>query len=95
MQFLVTSRLLPRLSFEECLLFPGGHRSVWITHLDRVAKLLLLRLQSAETDVFICKSRMTMEQLAAAGFQRRGLCYVMPAHDGSIHAPEARIGHND
>jgi hypothetical protein len=78
--------------FDESLTLPNLRRSVWITHVDRIVKLVLLKRQIDAADVGICMSRMTVRQLKEAGVSEKKLCYITPAQDGTIKPRRIVIG---
>jgi hypothetical protein len=63
-----------------------------ITHVDRSAKLHILKQRMKKADMGICMSRMTLEQLVLSGIPREKLCYITPAHDGEVVPRRIVIG---
>ena len=63
-----------------------------ITHVDRLAKQYVLKQRLKKTEMGICMSRMTLEQLVLSGIPRRKLCYITPAHDGNTNPRRIVIG---
>jgi hypothetical protein len=63
-----------------------------ITHVDRFAKLHILKRRLEKFDLGICLSRMTLERLVLSGIPRHKLCYITPAHDGNIKPNRIVIG---
>jgi len=70
----------------------SARTSLAITHVDRPAKLHVLKQRLRHADVGICMSRMTMDQLARSGIPREKLCYILPAHDGDVRARRIVLG---
>jgi len=69
-----------------------GGNTLSITHVDRPAKLHVLKQRMTKVDMGICMSRMSLEQLVLAGIPRQKLCYITPAHDGSVKPNRIVIG---
>lgn len=63
-----------------------------ITHVDRPAKLHVLKQRLKKADMGICMSRMTLEQLVLSSIPRQRLCYITPAHDGEVKPKRIVIG---
>jgi hypothetical protein len=63
-----------------------------ITHVDRPAKLHVLKQRLKKADMGICMSRMTLEQLVLSGIPRQKVCYITPAHDGKVKPKRIVIG---
>jgi len=63
-----------------------------ITHVDRAAKMHVLKQRLLKADMGICMSRMTLERLVSSGIPRRQLCYIIPAHDGNVKPKKIVIG---
>lgn len=63
-----------------------------ITHVDRPAKLHVLKRRLRKADMGICMSRMTLEQLVSSGVPRHRLCYITPAHDGNVKPRKIVVG---
>jgi hypothetical protein len=66
--------------------------TIAITHVDRPAKLHVLKQRLKRADLGICMSRMSLEQLALCGIPREKLCYILPAHDGDVSPRRIVIG---
>jgi hypothetical protein len=69
-----------------------GRNTLSITHVDRTAKLHVLRQRMKKAEMGICMSRMTLEQLVLSGIPREKLCYITPAHDGEVVPRRIVIG---
>lgn len=69
-----------------------GKSSLFITHVDRSAKLHILKQRMKKVNMGICMSRMTLEQLVSSGIPRQKLCYITPAHDGEVVPKRIVIG---
>jgi hypothetical protein len=69
-----------------------GIKTMLITHVDRAAKLHVLRRRLISFDMGICLSRMTMQQLTHAGIPAERLCFITPAHDGIASPRRISIG---
>jgi hypothetical protein len=69
-----------------------GKNTLSITHVDRPAKLHILKKRMKKADMGVCMSRMTLEQLVLAGIPRQKLCYITPAHDGNVKPKRIVIG---
>jgi len=63
-----------------------------ITHVDRPAKLHVLKQRLKKVDMGICMSRMTLEELVLCGIPREKLCFISPAHDGEMTPRRIVIG---
>lgn len=63
-----------------------------ITHVDRPAKVHVLKQRLRKADMGICMSRMTLEQLVSSGVPRQRLCYITPAHDGNVKPKRIVVG---
>jgi len=63
-----------------------------ITHVDRPAKLYVLKRRLKRGAMGICMSRMTVEQLTRHGIPGEKLCYITPAHDGMVKPRRIVIG---
>lgn len=63
-----------------------------ITHVDRPAKLHVLKQRMKKADMAICMSRMTLKQLVSSGIPSQKLCYITPAHDGNAKPKRIVIG---
>ena len=76
--------------------YPSGklysRNTLFVTHVDRPAKLLVLKKHWKKVDVYICMSRMTVEELVRRGIKREKLCYITPAHDGLVTPRRITIG---
>lgn len=67
--------------------------TVSITHMDDPIKVRMLReVMDQVADIGICMSAMTLETLAAEGFARERLCYILPGHDGGLVPRRTTIG---
>lgn len=71
---------------------PHGINTLLITHVDRAAKLYILKRRLVKSQLGICLSRMTREQLVLAGIPRERLCFITPAHDGILAPRRIVIG---
>lgn len=69
-----------------------SRNTFFVTHVDRPAKLLLLKERLKKAELAICMSRMTVENLARYGIDRNKLCFITPAHDGLIKPRRILIG---
>jgi hypothetical protein len=69
-----------------------GINTLAITHVDRPAKLHVLKQRLKKVDLGICMSRMTLEQLVLCGIPREKLCFISPAHDQDITPRRIVIG---
>ena len=78
------------------LSYPSGklcsRNTLFVSHVDRPAKLLVLKKHWKKVDVYICMSRMTVEELVRRGIKREKLCYITPAHDGLVTPRRITIG---
>ena len=66
--------------------------TVMITHIDRMSKFNMLQNQMKAAGLGICMSRETMVNLAKMGIEKNKLCYVNPAHDGTIPIKKIVVG---
>jgi hypothetical protein len=66
--------------------------TMFITHVDRPAKLTVLKTRMATTEMGFCMSRMTMDDLVARGLERKKLCYITAAHDGVMKPRRIVLG---
>ena len=66
--------------------------TVMITHIDTFDKLKQLKGQLEATEMGICMSRQTMDQLSASGVPRDRLCFINPAHDNLIRPRKIVVG---
>ena len=66
--------------------------TLWVTHVDRPAKIWYLSNCLKKADMAICMSRMTLEELARRGIKREKLCFISPAHDGQMKPRRIIIG---
>lgn len=66
--------------------------TLMITHVDRRAKLHILGQRLSRMALGICVSRMALENLVSNGIPREKLCYINPAHDGTIRPKRIVIG---
>jgi hypothetical protein len=69
-----------------------GVNTLYITHIDRPAKMHILKKNLRNAGAGVCMSRMTVDELARAGVERAKLCYVTPAHDGVLKPRRTVIG---
>jgi hypothetical protein len=69
-----------------------ARNTLLVTHVDRAAKLHVLKHRLRKADMAICMSRMTLEALAQRGIPRAKLCYITPAHDGTAMPKRIVIG---
>ncbi len=69
-----------------------GKNTLAITHVDRPAKLHVLKRRMKKDAVGICMSRMTLEELVRRGIQRDKLCFITPPHDGRMRPRRIVIG---
>lgn len=70
----------------------GSRNTLSVTHVDRPAKLHLLKERLKKSDMAICMSRMTVEELVARGIDRQKLCFITPAHDGLVRPRRIVLG---
>ena len=63
-----------------------------ITHVDRLAKLQVLKRRLKSANMGICMSRMTLEQLISLGVPRDKLCFITPGHDNILKPKRIVIG---
>lgn len=63
-----------------------------VTHIDSLKKLLVLKMNLKRVDRGICISRMSVEELASQGIDRRRLCCINLAHDGLLRPRRITIG---
>lgn len=66
--------------------------TVMVTHIDADWKFRILKSQSEHVAAVICMSADTMKTLSSAGIPAAKLCFINPAHDGSIKPKPIRIG---
>lgn len=66
-------------------------RTLMITHVDTQEKLNLLKRQLALADMGICMSRDTRDKLVTSGIPAERLCFIHPAHDGSVETRKIRL----
>lgn len=66
--------------------------TLMVTHIDTVYTMRLLRNQLKTAELGICMSRDTMANLVSAGLPRHKLCYIHPAHDGTIKPRTLLVG---
>ena len=71
---------------------PCSRNTLFVTHVDRAAKLHLLKQRLRSADMGICMSRMTVRDLVGQGIPSEKLCYVTPAHDALIEPRRIVIG---
>jgi hypothetical protein len=69
-----------------------GKNTLAITHVDRPAKLHLLKQRLKRANLGICMSRMTLEELVLCGIPREKLCFISPAHDVDVVPRRIVIG---
>lgn len=70
-----------------------GVATMLITHVDDPLKLRMLReMLDRGMRAGICLSRMTVDDLAEQGVERKKLCFVTPGHDGAVIARRIVIG---
>ena len=71
----------------------GTHPSTfWITHVDSVSRLYMVRRSLRTADIGICMSRDTMQDLIRRGIPGERLCYILPAVDGFVKPRRFVIG---
>ena len=70
----------------------GSRHTLFVTHVDRPAKVLLLKERLKKADLAICMSRMTVEELVRRGIKREKLCFITPAHDGRVTPRRIVVG---
>lgn len=66
--------------------------TLMVTHVDNVYTMRLLRKQLKTAELGICMSRNTMANLISAGLPRQKLCFIHPAHDGTIRPQPFLVG---
>ncbi len=94
----ITPLPLPTVDVNHWMLYydvEGGlyrKNTLAITHVDRPAKLHVLKQRLKKADLGICMSRMTLEQLVLSGIPRQQLCFITPAHDGTVQPKRIVIG---
>lgn len=94
----ITPLPLPTVDVNHWVLYydvEGGlyrKNTLMITHVDRPAKLHVLKQRLKKADLGICMSRMTLEQLVLAGIPRQQLCFITPAHDGKVQPKRIVLG---
>lgn len=66
--------------------------TIMITHIDADNKLRRVQWQLVEAEMGVCMSAETLESLASRGIPRAKLCFVNPAHDGTMHPRKTVIG---
>jgi glycosyltransferase involved in cell wall biosynthesis len=66
--------------------------TMFITHVDRPAKLTVLKKRMATTEMGFCMSRMTVDDLVARGLDRTRLCFITAGHDGLIKPRRIKVG---
>ncbi|MGA2863111.1 MAG: glycosyltransferase [Verrucomicrobiota bacterium] len=66
--------------------------TMFVTHVDRPAKLAVLKRRLEQAEMGICMSRMTVEDLVARGLDRRKLCFITAGHDGAIKPRRIKLG---
>jgi hypothetical protein len=71
---------------------PRAIESLMITHIDNLEKLDLIKRQMKTASVGICMSAETSRNLALMGVDKEKLCYVNPAHDGTIPLRKIVLG---
>ena len=69
-----------------------SRNTLFVTHVDRPAKLLLLKNRLKQADMAICMSRMTVEELIRRGIRREKICFITPAHDSRMKPRRIIIG---
>jgi hypothetical protein len=70
----------------------ASKNTMFITHVDDALKIRMIKDSLNIVDVGICMSRMTVRSLVEQGIPRDSLCYISPAHDGSVIPRRIRIG---
>ena len=66
--------------------------TMFITHVDRPAKLTVLKKRMATAEMGFCMSRMTVDDLVARGLDRKRLCFITAGHDGLIKPRRIKVG---
>lgn len=70
----------------------SGTDTLMITHIDSLAKSMLLKKQLNVADLGICMSDETMWNLVNYGIDKKKLCYVNPAYDDVFYLKPLKIG---
>lgn len=78
---------IPCLNFE-----PFENDTLFITHIDDMKKVYLLKKQLNIAKMGICMSKETVKKLIDFGLPAEKLCYINPAHDGIIKPKKYSIG---
>jgi len=68
------------------------HDTLFVTHVDRPTKYIVLKERLKKAALGLCMSRMTMQDLVKLGINHEKLCYVTPAHDGLMKPRRIVIG---
>lgn len=66
--------------------------TIFITHVDRFAKLLVLKKRLEVAEMAICMSQMTVDYLAEHGVDKGKLTFITPGHDGMIKPRRIVLG---
>lgn len=69
-----------------------SRNTLFVTHVDRLAKLLVLKKRLKQADLGICMSRVTVEELVKRGIRRDKLAFITPAHDGRMKPRRIVLG---
>lgn len=70
----------------------GGITTLMLTHIDNIDKFDIILSQSENASALICMSNETMVNLARLGVDKSKLCFVNPAHDGTMPIKKIVIG---
>jgi len=68
------------------------YNSIFITHVDDLAKMILITRAMAKCDAGICMSKDHMEQLISLGIPREKLCCVPVGLDHAVQKRKIRFG---
>lgn len=71
---------------------PSRLDTTMVTHIDADWKFRMLKGQAEHVAAAVCMSADTVRSLSAAGIPAGKLCYINPAHDGSIKPKAILIG---
>lgn len=66
--------------------------TIMVTHIDSDSKLKRVQWQLIEAEMGVCMSAETVDTLARHGIPRHKLCFVHPAHDGTISPRKTMVG---
>ncbi len=70
--------------FRELNKVARSRTTFFVTHIDRVTKLFILKQRMKQAGIAICMSRMTVEDMVRKGIEREKLCYILAGHDGRM-----------